>query len=454
MYSTSERGGSIFLHNGYRYRVDRKHVSSTSWRCTERGCKGRLVTSGDSTSVRTEHLHAPDPARNEAYVVKAKIRESARATEERPRAIITAAARNITCEAAVHLPSYNASRRAIQRARDKDCRQRCDVKCVADIVLEDKHKYTNNGEVFLLWDSGAEPGRIFIFGTHANLTILQDFKHWAVDGTFKVAPQYFVQLYTIHVLIDGKALPMVYAFTTNKQESTYRRILEKLLQLKPTLNPDSVVSDYESASINAMTSVFPGVSVVGCSFHLSQCLWRKIQTLRLTEAYRCNVNIRVKCKMLLALSYIPERDVQFAFEIITEKFPEELRSIVEYWESTYVGRRLLGLPPRFPISIWNMFSRLQDHLPRTNNSLEAWHNSFQKSVDCHSPSIFKLINKLQVEQQHVMNNVTRYRAGFRVKECQHSKYALRARRLRTLATEYSFAQVEDYLEAVALNLSI
>ena len=40
------------------------------------------------------------------------------------------------------------------------------------------------------------------------------------------------------------------------------------------------------------------------------------------------------------------------------------------------GRR----PPIFNNDLWNMFDRSQDELPRTNNSVEGWHRSFQSNV--------------------------------------------------------------------------
>jgi hypothetical protein len=36
------------------------------------------------------------------------------------------------------------------------------------------------------------------------------------------------------------------------------------------------------------------------------------------------------------------------------------------------------------ISMWNTFDRLSSDIPSINNSLEAWHNAFQKTVDCHA----------------------------------------------------------------------
>jgi hypothetical protein len=72
--------------------------------------------------------------------------------------------------------------------------------------------------------------------------------------------------------------------------------------------------------------------------------------------------------MLLALSYVPVKDVQFAFEIITENFLDELKPLIDYWENYYVGRRIFNVRSRFEINIWNMYDRIQSDLPKTNNS--------------------------------------------------------------------------------------
>ena len=55
--------------------------------------------------------------------------------------------------------------------------------------------------------------------------------------------------------------------------------------------------------------------------------------------------------MLLALSFVPKRDVQFALEIIQDDFPSELNDLVIYWEDNYVGKRLQQIEPTFPIKI-------------------------------------------------------------------------------------------------------
>jgi hypothetical protein len=180
-----------------------------------------------------------------------------------------------------------------------------------------------------LYDSGSNnKNRILIFGTRNNLDLLKEFTHWSVDGTFKACPEVFYQLFVIHALIDSKALPMLYALLPNKLQNTYVELFESLKTLDQALEPVSVIVDLEQASINAIMHVFPNSRIVGCAFHLAQNLWRRIQRNGLTQLYKDNEEIRLLCKMLLGLSYVPERDVQFAMEIISQEVPAQLKPIL------------------------------------------------------------------------------------------------------------------------------
>ena len=49
---------------------------------------------------------------------------------------------------------------------------------------------------------------------------------WLVDGTFKLSPEIFYQIYTIHVELNGFAPPCVYVLLLNKLEKTYNRMIE------------------------------------------------------------------------------------------------------------------------------------------------------------------------------------------------------------------------------------
>jgi len=108
--------------------------------------------------------------------------------------------------------------------------------------------------------------------------------------------------------------------------------------------------------------------------------------------------------MMLALSFVPEVDVPAAFEDLVDSYPPLLTPLANYWEDTYIGRQRRGrrANPRFSIELWNVRERLVDNLPRTNNSVEAWHRSFQQTVDCQHPSVYKVI-KYSLQEQDFFN---------------------------------------------------
>ncbi|KRX21519.1 hypothetical protein T07_6749 [Trichinella nelsoni] len=51
---------------------------------------------------------------------------------------------------------------------------------------------------------------IVVFATGNNIRLLGQTKTWGTDGTFKVVPQWYQQLFTIHAFVAGKLVPAVY----------------------------------------------------------------------------------------------------------------------------------------------------------------------------------------------------------------------------------------------------
>lgn len=351
-------------------------------------------------------------------------------------------------EASIALPNYEACRKVVKRQR-KDDANMSDTTSLSEVK-------TSKGHPFLLWDSSNdnEESRILMFGTQENLNLLNEFKNWSADGTFNVVPQaIFTQLFTIHIIVERKAIPMLFILLENKQGGTYLRVFQKLKELNPNLSPNSILVDFELACFTKIKEVFPQADIVGCFFHLTQSLWRNIQRLGLVNIYKTSEKFRLNCKMLAALAYVPPKDVQFALEIISENFDEEMRPLVDYWERIYVGKRIEHVAPKFNIDMWNAFDRTINGLPITNNSLEAWHLSFQQSLGCFNPSLNKLLQQMKKEQDTTETYILKYRAGFRQSNATHSKYYQKCKRIRQLLNDYVFRNVENHLRAVAYNLS-
>lgn len=456
--STTQKGKRMLFYEGYRFKFAKRNVDdSVSWRCLQSHCCGRIKIMDDFITVITEHNHTPEPGKIEALKAAIEMRERAEQDFCKPRQIIQNSTAGIALEAAVHLPSYSASQRNIERKRKITREPLQNPGTVRDIVIPQALQTTLRGMPFMLWDSGAvDPNRILMFGSKENLDSLKTHQHWFIDGTFKVAPKLFFQVFTIHSLVEHKALPMVYALMTDKTEASYNRLFDGLKNLQPALNPKSIMSDFEKASQNAVGQAFPAAEIVGCLFHLGQNLWRKVQQLNLANAYKNDENFRTHVKMLLALSFVPPADVAAVFDELVQQCPPEMADLIDYWEDNYIGRMRLNtrVNPRFPIPLWNVHARVTNGLPRTNNSVEGWHHAFQQCVDCHHPSIIKLVEHFRKEQDHVEIQMERFKGGVRQPTASKSKYVQLSRRLEAIIPAYGLIMNVEYLRRISHNLSM
>ena len=68
-----------------------------------------------------------------------------------------------------------------------------------EIPVLSRQYITSNGVEFLVFDSGVrDPKRIFVFASEQGRQFLAESEHWYADGTFKVCPELFFQLYTVY----------------------------------------------------------------------------------------------------------------------------------------------------------------------------------------------------------------------------------------------------------------
>jgi hypothetical protein len=177
-----------------------------------------------------------------------------------------------------------------------------------------------------------------------------------------------------------------------------------------------MLTDFEQASINAWKKVFPHCELTACLFHLSQSLFRKIVEIGFKVRYSTDDEFSLKMRCFSALAFLPVQDVTEAFEDLTDDddIPQEF---VTYFETNYIGN-LRGrgaqrrrLEPLFPKELWNVHDRVEDDLPRTNNSLEAFHNAFHLSVSNTHPNIWRLIDMLKKEESFSQTKKTHFERG-------------------------------------------
>lgn len=168
-----------------------------------------------------------------------------------------------------------------------------------ELIISEEFMKLRNQENFLQLDTGNNNQRILIFETNHSLDILEGATHWYCDRTFKATTTLFDQLFIIQGQFRETILPLAYVIMPSGSESTYTRLLDALLTLRPNIAPISIITDFEHASLNAFSAAFPGARQRGCFFHYSQCVWRHIQQHpSIAEEYRDNADFALHLKML------------------------------------------------------------------------------------------------------------------------------------------------------------
>lgn len=460
----SQKGTNLLLHDGYLYYREKLMSDKIIWKCQDyeyHKCRGRCHTFNDAVIKVSDHNHVPNASKVEVKNIMTAIKEQALRTNDKPQNIVCDATVSCSKSASGILPNFCCIKKTIRRTRRKINGVPIAPTSLRELKIPDDYKRTVAGKNFLLYDSGPTNDRILVFSTEENLNFLFRSKHWFADGTFKTSPNLFFQVFTIHGVEKNEVIPCVYALLPNKTEETYIRLLEEVKKLKPNLSPQTVMLDFEKASVNAFHSSFPSIEIRGCFFHFSQSLWRKIQSAGLQTRYSEDADFSLEIRKLAALAFVPEVDVIDCFNIIMDSdfFTENeatLSTVVDYFEDTWIGRLTRNMSrraPMFAISMWNCFNAVIDDLPKTNNSIEGWHRHFNSLTGSHHPSFWTFVQNLKKEQSLNETKMEQIISG-REATKQLKKYRDCANRIKTIVEEYGLRTINDYVQGIAHNLEL
>ena len=154
-----------------------------------------------------------------------------------------------------------------------------------ELDIPEEFTKTTNGARFLTVDRqfegrGGEPKRILVFCPESSIRLLSDAQTWMYDATFASSPIQFSQMFILHALCSGVQVPLLYAFCQNKDVITYNEMISGLrnlaAELELELNPTTISSDFETGSYAAFKAQFPAASFVGCWFHYSSSIWKRV----------------------------------------------------------------------------------------------------------------------------------------------------------------------------------
>ncbi|KAK0407687.1 hypothetical protein QR680_003532 [Steinernema hermaphroditum] len=458
-FVTSQRGNPKLQFSGYTYTKDKATQAKTHWRCVRfqkpNFCRGRVTSYGDKVVVTREHNHPPAPQYCEAVRVSADIKQRARTERETSITTVNTSLAGISEPALALLPQMKSLRRKVTRER-----QNKDFPAIpytlADIKIPEEllKTRTQPAEKFLIADTGAQdPNRIMVFGSPSDHARLFGCAHWSLDGTFTIAPEAFYQVWVLHGKVGSTVLPLVYCFLPDKTENSYKRALQLLLDFdrEQSRRPQSIMIDFEMAEVTAIRAMFPNTHIHGCYFHFSQSVWRNIQAHGMGTRYANDVAYNVHLRKFSALAFCDARDVPVRYEQLASQLLDNFgastahEDFLEYFENTWVGRT--RRTPQYEVSMWNCKAVTELELPRTNNSVESWHNAFQGTMGMQLPDIYKLLDRLLDEQVRVRAISAKLAAGEVLPLYSRKEYAAKNRQLLSIIESYNVMNADKYLEA-------
>ena len=86
------------------------------------------------------------------------------------------------------------------------------------------------------------------------------------------------------------------------------------------LHPLFVTTYFEVVALNTFNDTFPFANLVGCYFHFSQCIFKRIHANGLSQRYRTDEVFALQARMIAALAFVPPDDVVNYFEILEDAF--------------------------------------------------------------------------------------------------------------------------------------
>lgn len=251
---------------------------------------------------------------------------------------------------------------------------------------------------------------------------------------------------------------LVVAFLTGKTQphydETFNVIMREIRRITGNnfTNIQLVLADFEIAVFNVVQLYIPNVRIGGCYFHFVQNLWKHVQEVGLTVAYRNDQNLKHCIRLCFSIGFLPLAHIPNLFDRLVRHpntaglvlmYPA-LQVFFDYIRNTYIHGQ-------FPPDTWNVYTRGMN--VRTNNFAESYFSRWNKSVGVTHPSLWTAIRKLKDEQAVARNVLMRAHQGYPAIP-RRRKWVRMERRITNLKISLQNGQrtIDDYWNAVAYSV--
>lgn len=399
-------GKALLVKDGETFRRVYTYLNGcVRWRCTNGKCPAKIIlnVNNEIKEYRGDHNH--DVSDKDVIVQKVRASCKRKAVEDvtsRPGKLIARSLQENAPQSTstLHFSDLKLIREAMYRERRKIIPNL--PTCLSEVheAVSTLKPVSSQKEPFVLVNN--IESSFIVFGCESNLKVMCEAETLFLDGTFNFCTKFFTQLFTLHCLMNGHYVPVVFCLLPNKTKETYvllfNSVICKCKELGLTFHPDKVVADFEIAIHEAIKSVWSeGVVLLGCRFHLGQAWFRKLQNLGLASVYKNRDSPDgTWLRHIFGLSYLPPQEVGecFAIEMSEDK---PTNSVIDLF-SDYLVDTYISEDATFPPSIWAEQSSSISH---TTNACESFHSKFNSLFYSTHPDIYTTIDVLKTFQSEI-----------------------------------------------------
>ncbi|CAF3347043.1 unnamed protein product, partial [Rotaria socialis] len=109
--------------------------------------------------------------------------------------------------------------------------------------------------------------------------------------------------------------------------------------------------------------------------------------------------------------------------------------------------------PQFDHKLWNIHDRVVATVPRSNNSVEGWHNALASRVAISYPTIVKLGVKIRREQSKFEVDMAKILQGHNIKT-KKACYRKLDECITRLVSSFDPTQLDQLLKNMAANITL
>ncbi|KAJ8025697.1 hypothetical protein HOLleu_33323 [Holothuria leucospilota] len=401
-------GGKILVYDGYRYHKNKTANNKIYWRCAHLECRAPIHTdhidfNNINARVRIQgerfpqHNHERDGDLISKTLFTQRVFETITNDPSMPirRAYNKVLLRENNRD---NIPSFAELESSLQRHRNS--------------LWPGVPRTINDVEIEGIWGENWRGQRMLIhlnnivgvavFATPRQLRVLQTCEEVFIDGTFRTAPRPYSQIVTVHGKFNDWIIPLAMCLSAGKTRLHYTDILralkrEMVAETGHQWECQNVITDFEAGLVQAVRAELPQARSSGCYFHFCSSLYRKVRELGLAAPYQANVRLKTCIRKFMALGFLPLLTVRQQYAMLSTSrrvralvvlYPA-LAQFIAYFDETYMNGNM------FPPSFWNTWARPMSS--RTNNSVESFHNRWNRDVAIRHPSLWLVIRRMKDE---------------------------------------------------------